>query len=62
MSAGRLAAPMRELVFALEYEPGRNRVADALAANPGTQVRSLSLHATDDHLWRVDHAGPPVPR
>ncbi|MDZ5810748.1 helix-turn-helix domain-containing protein [Halorubrum sp. AD140] len=47
---------MRELVFALEYEPGRNRVADALAAHPGARVRSLSLHATDDHLWRVDHA------
>ncbi|MFC7185884.1 helix-turn-helix domain-containing protein [Halorubrum yunnanense] len=47
---------MRELVFALEYEPGRNRVADALADHPGARVRSLSLHATDDHLWRVDHA------
>ena len=56
MSVRRLAAPMRELVFALEYEPGRNRVADALASHPGTRVRSLSLHATDDHLWRVDHA------
>jgi predicted DNA binding protein len=47
---------MRELVFALEYEPGRNRVADALADHPGARVRSLSLHATADHLWRVDHA------
>ncbi|WP_435092925.1 helix-turn-helix domain-containing protein [Halorubrum sp. N11] len=47
---------MRELVFALEYEPGRNRVADALADHPGARVRSLSVHATDDHLWRVDHA------
>jgi len=47
---------MRELVFALEYEPGRNRVADALADHPGSRVRSLSVHATDDHLWRVDHA------
>lgn len=47
---------MRELAFALEYEPGRNRVADALADHPGSRVRSLSLHATDDHLWRVDHA------
>jgi predicted DNA binding protein len=47
---------MRELVFALEYEPGRNRVADALAEHSGARVRSLSLHATDDHLWRVDHA------
>ncbi|OYR54893.1 transcriptional regulator, partial [Halorubrum sp. E3] len=47
---------MRELVFALEYEPGRNRVADALADHSGARVRSLSVHATDDHLWRVDHA------
>ncbi|WP_435075509.1 helix-turn-helix domain-containing protein [Halorubrum sp. HHNYT27] len=47
---------MRELVFALEYEPGRNRVADALAEHSGARVRSLSLHATEDHLWRVDHA------
>jgi predicted DNA binding protein len=47
---------MRELVFALEYEPGCNRVADALADHPGASVRSLSLHATADRLWRVDHA------
>lgn len=46
---------MRELAFALEYEPGCNRVADALAAHPGTRIRSLSLHATAERLWRVDH-------
>lgn len=51
---------MRELVFALEYEPGCNRVADTLAAHPDARIRSLSLHATADRLWRVDHAtGPP---
>jgi hypothetical protein len=47
---------MRELVFALEYEPGCNRVADALADHPNARIRSLSLHATDESLWRVDHA------
>ena len=47
---------MRELVFALEYEPGCNRVADTLADHPDARVRSLSLHATADRLWRVDHA------
>ncbi|WP_049982248.1 helix-turn-helix domain-containing protein [Halorubrum sp. BV1] len=47
---------MRELVFALEYRPGCNRVADALAEHPDARVRSLSLHATADRLWRVDHA------
>ena len=47
---------MRELVFALRYEPGANRVADALAEHPDARVRSLSLHATADRLWRVDHA------
>ncbi|MCU4802712.1 helix-turn-helix domain-containing protein [Halobacteria archaeon HArc-gm2] len=47
---------MRELVFALEYEPGCNRVADVLASHPDTRVRSLSLHATAERLWRVDHA------
>ncbi|MFC4987295.1 helix-turn-helix domain-containing protein [Saliphagus infecundisoli] len=47
---------MRELVFALEYEPGCNRVADALADHPDARVRSLSLHATAKQLWRVDHA------
>ena len=46
---------MRELVFALEYEPGYNRVADTLAEHPDARIRSLSLHATADHLWRVDH-------
>ncbi|WP_302082040.1 helix-turn-helix domain-containing protein [Salinibaculum rarum] len=47
---------MRELVFALEYEPGCNRVADTLADHPDARIRSLSLHATAEHLWRVDHA------
>jgi len=47
---------MRELVFALEYEPGCNQVADALATHPEADIRSLSLHATDERLWRVDHA------
>jgi len=47
---------MRELVFALEYEPGANGVADALGEHPDASVRSLSLHATADRLWRVDHA------
>ena len=47
---------MRELVFALEYEPDRNRVADALADHPEAAIRSLSLHVTRDRLWRVDHA------
>ncbi|NKE34630.1 transcriptional regulator [Natronococcus sp. JC468] len=46
---------MRELVFALEYEPGCNRVADALADHPDARIRSLSLHATAERLWRVDH-------
>lgn len=51
---------MRELVFALEYDPGTNPVADVLAANPETTVRSLSCHVTADSLWRVDLAeGPP---
>ena len=47
---------MRELVFALAYKPGCNRVADALADHPDARVRSLSLHATAERLWRVDHA------
>jgi len=47
---------MRELAFALEYAPGCNRVADTLAEHPGARIRSLSLHATDERLWRVDHA------
>ncbi|MES3159964.1 MAG: helix-turn-helix domain-containing protein [Halorubrum sp.] len=46
---------MRELVFTIEYDPGRNAVADVLADHPGTRVRSLSLHATRESLWRVDH-------
>lgn len=46
---------MRELVFALEYTPGNNAVADILTANPETKIRSLSCHVTPDNLWRVDH-------
>ncbi|WP_181685253.1 helix-turn-helix domain-containing protein [Halorhabdus salina] len=47
---------MRELVFALEYDPGCNAVADTLAQHPDAHIRSLSLHATNERLWRVDHA------
>lgn len=47
---------MRELVFTLEYEAGCNAVADTLARHPDARIRSLSLHATDESLWRVDHA------
>ena len=46
---------MREFVFALEYAPETNAVADILAANPETKIRSLSCHVTSNHLWRVDH-------
>ena len=51
---------MRELVFTLDYEPGCNEVADTLAAHPGARIRSLSLHATDESLWRVDHVSGPA--
>lgn len=47
---------MRELVFALEYERGCNAIADTLGAYPEARIRSLSLHATPESLWRVDHA------
>jgi predicted DNA binding protein len=47
---------MRELVFALEYAPETNAVADILTDNPETEIRSLSCHVTPDNLWRVDHA------
>lgn len=46
---------MRELVFRLEYEPGYNELADVLASHPEVRIRSLSLHATPESLWRVDH-------
>ncbi len=47
---------MREFVFALEYDPGANPVADVLEAYPDTTIRSLSCHVTEESLWRVDHA------
>jgi predicted DNA binding protein len=47
---------MREFVFALDYEPGCNPVADTLDAASETTVRSLSCHVTPESLWRVDHA------
>ena len=47
---------MRELVFVLDYERGCNAVADTLADHPDARIRSLSLHATAESLWRVDHA------
>ncbi|WP_254523203.1 helix-turn-helix domain-containing protein [Natrinema caseinilyticum] len=50
---------MREFVFALEYDPGTNPVADVLEANPRTTVRSLSCHVTPESLWRVDRATGP---
>ncbi|QIO24499.1 helix-turn-helix domain-containing protein [Haloarcula sp. JP-L23] len=46
---------MRELVFALKYAPGNNAIADILADNPETKIRSLSCHVSANNLWRVDH-------
>jgi predicted DNA binding protein len=51
---------VRELVFDLEYEPGSNAVADTLAEHPDARIRSLSLHATPESLWRVDHVTGPA--
>jgi len=51
---------MRELVFEIEYEQGINSVADTLAEYPDAQIRSLSLHATTESLWRVDHVTGPT--
>ncbi|ELY52844.1 helix-turn-helix domain-containing protein [Natronococcus jeotgali] len=50
---------MREFVFALEYDPGTNPVADVLATHPDASVRSLSCHVSADSLWRVDLATGP---
>ena len=50
---------MRELVFALDYEPGSNALADTLADHPDARIRSLSLHATAESLWRVNHVTGP---
>ena len=47
---------MRELAFTLTYEPDCNAVAETLVEYPGADIRSLSLHATPESLWRVDHA------
>ena len=41
---------MHELVFNLEYAPDTNAVADILAANPETAIRSLSCHVTSNNL------------
>jgi predicted DNA binding protein len=47
---------VREVAFTVDYEPGCNAVADALADHPDATVRSLSLHVTETSLWRVDYA------
>lgn len=51
---------MRELAFEIRYEPGANRVGDTLAEYPDAEIRSLSLHATTESLWRVDHVTGPA--
>ena len=51
---------MRELAFTLEYESGSDTVADTLAQYPAARIRSLSLHATTESLWRVDHVTGPA--
>ncbi|WP_425604199.1 hypothetical protein [Halobellus salinisoli] len=41
---------MREFVFALEFEPEANPLADILAECLETRLRSLSCHVTADTL------------
>ena len=35
-------------------------MGDTLAECPGAEDRSLSLHATSESLWRVDHVTGPT--
>jgi predicted DNA binding protein len=51
---------MRELVFAVEYDPGADPVMDVFIENEGIRSRSIACHVSEEGIWRIDRfTGPP---
>lgn len=50
---------MRELVFAIEYDPGADPIMDVFIDSDDLRSRSIACHVSKDGVWRVDRfTGP----
>ncbi|WP_227357226.1 helix-turn-helix domain-containing protein [Haladaptatus salinisoli] len=45
---------MRELTFAIEYDPGSNPIMDVFIDHPSLVARSLKGFVTEDRFWRIE--------
>ncbi len=51
---------MQEFDFTVTYEEGADELMDVFIRHPGLYSRTVSCHASDDTMWRVDEVtGPP---
>jgi predicted DNA binding protein len=51
---------MRELVFAVEYDPGTDPVMDVFIENEGLRSRSVACHVSAAGVWRIDRLTGPA--
>jgi predicted DNA binding protein len=51
---------MRELVFAVEYDPGADPVMDVFIENGGVRARSVACHVSEEGIWRIDRLTGPA--
>ena len=51
---------MREFAFTITYERGADHLMDVFIDHPGLYARTVSCHATEDTMWRLDEVTGPV--
>jgi hypothetical protein len=50
---------MRELTFAIEYEPGSDPIMDVFIDRPGLHAHSIDGFVTADRFWRIERCSGP---
>ena len=50
---------MREFAFTITYERGADHLMDVFIDHPGLYARTVSCHATEDTMWRLDEVTGP---
>ncbi|WP_435102192.1 helix-turn-helix domain-containing protein [Halarchaeum sp. P4] len=50
---------MREFAFTVTYEPGVDELMDVFIEHPGLSSHTISCHATENTMWRVDEVTGP---
>ncbi|AZH26473.1 helix-turn-helix domain-containing protein [Haloplanus aerogenes] len=46
---------MKEIEFAIRYEPGADKLMDVFHENPSLSCRSSACYSNETAMWRIDH-------